>query len=243
VIFLRSALYQLFFLSWTLMITVLYLPLLALASRRQMQSAAGFWLDGALFLQKWVLGLSYEVRGRDYLPEGPVLIAVKHQSAWDTMVFHRLLDDPAFVLKRELLRLPLIGWYMRKSGQIAIDRKAGTQALRQMLDLGRRAIREQRQVVIFPEGHRQPAGHSGRYHAGVAMLYAALAVPVVPVALNSGMFWPRNAFLRRPGRIVLQILPVIPAGLTRDDFMRMLEASIETATTALETEARGKSGL
>jgi 1-acyl-sn-glycerol-3-phosphate acyltransferase len=238
VTFLRSALYQALFLPWTLLLAILCLPMLALASRRQMQYAAAFWLDGALWLQEHVLGLSFEIRGRENLPAGSAIIAAKHQSAWETMVFHRLLGDPAFVLKKELLWLPLIGWYMRKTGQIAIDRSAGMQALRRMAEGGRRVVAQGRSIVVFPEGHRQPPGQTGRYRAGVASLYAALAIPVVPVALNSGMFWSRNAFLRRPGRITLQILPPIPPGLDRDDLMQRLEQAIESATRALEEEAR-----
>lgn len=236
-IFLRSLLYQILFLAWTILIGVTYLPLL-LGSRRLMQKGAAVWLGGALWLQKSVLGLTFEVRGRENLPKGAAMIAAKHQSAWETMVFHRLVGDPAFILKQELLSLPLIGWYLRKSGQIAINRKAGVHALRAMLDGGRRAIEEGRTLVIFPEGHRQAPGHTGRYHSGVSKLYAALGVTVAPVALNSGLFWSRNAFLRRPGKIILQILPAIAPGLDRDSFMRRLESEIEAATRALEREAQ-----
>jgi 1-acyl-sn-glycerol-3-phosphate acyltransferase len=212
--------------------------LLALASRRQMQKAAAFWLDGALWLQKTVLGLSFEIRGSEHLPRGAALYAVKHQSAWETMIFHRLLGDPAFVLKRELLSLPFIGWYMRKTGQVAIDRSAGVRALHRMVEGGRRAVADGRSLVLFPEGHRQPPGKTGRYHSGIAMLYQGLDVPVVPIALNSGLYWPRNAFLRRPGKIILRILPPIQPGLDRDSFMTRLQNEIETATRALEAEAR-----
>ena len=238
VIFLRSALYQLLFLPWTLFMCLICLPILPFGSRRQMQHAAALWLEGALWLQRAVLGLGFEVRGGENLPKSGVIVAAKHQSAWDTMVFHRLLGDPAFILKKELLLLPFIGWYMMKTGQIAIDRSAGSSALRKMQKGARRAVEQGRSLVIFPEGHRQPAGHTGRYRSGVANLYAALDLPVVPMALNSGMFWPRDAFLRKPGTIVLQILPPIPPGLGREALMQRLEHDIETATRALEEEAR-----
>lgn len=232
----RSLLYQLLFIPWTLLLAVAYLPLLA-ASRRTVQRAATLWLGGALFLQRTVLGLSFEVRGREHLRPGPLIVAAKHQSAWDTMVFHQLLADPAFILKKELLSLPFIGWYLNKTGQVPIDRKAGIKALKLMVEGARQAAAEGRQVVIFPEGHRQPPGVAGDYHSGAAMLYAALDVPVVPVALNSGLFWPRNAFLRRAGVITLEALPAIPKGLDRRTFMAELERRIETATRALEAEA------
>ena len=236
-ILLRSALYQLLFLPWTLVLCVSYLPTLPFASRRAVQRFAAFWLDGALWLQRVVLGLSFEIRGHENLPTGAAIIAAKHQSAWETMVFHRLLGDPAFVLKQELLSLPLIGWYMKKTGQIAIDRARGGKALRHMLEGGRKAVAEGRSLVVFPEGHRQAPGATGRYHAGVAMLYGALGVPVVPIAVNSGCYWPRNAFRRKPGRIVMQILPPIPPGLDRDTLMKGLREVIEATTRKLEAEA------
>ncbi|HMA48328.1 MAG TPA: lysophospholipid acyltransferase family protein [Magnetospirillaceae bacterium] len=238
-IFLRSALYQILFLPWTLILCLGYLPLLVAAPRRTVQRAAAFWLEGALWMQKYVLGLSFEVLGQENLPKGGAILAAKHQSAWETMVFHRLVGDPAFVLKRELLKLPLIGWYMRGTGQIAIDRAARGAALKQMLDKGKRAVEQGRSLVIFPEGTRQPTGHAGRYHSGVYKLYEALGVPVVPIALNSGLFWGRNAFLRHPGRITLQVLPPIPPGLGREAFMSRLQTEIETATRALELQAGG----
>lgn len=237
--FLRSALYQILFLPWTLMLCVGALPLLGVAPRRTVQRVAALWLEGALWLQKTVLGLSFEVRGIENLPKGGAIIAAKHQSAWETMVFHRLVGDPAFVLKKELLRLPLIGWYMRRTEQIPIDRAARGSALKQMVDQGKRAVGQGRCLVIFPEGTRQPPGHAGRYHSGVFKLYEALGVPVAPIALNSGMFWSRNAFLRHPGRIALQVLPPIPPGLEREAFMLRLQDQIETATRKLEREAGG----
>lgn len=239
--FLRSALYQVLFLPWTLFIGVTTLPLLFLAPRRTLQYVAAFWLEGALWLQKTVLGLSFEVRGRENLPASGAILAAKHQSAWETMVFHRLVGDPAFVLKKELLRLPVIGWYMSRTEQIPIDRAARGAALKHMLDRGRRALSQGRCLVIFPEGTRQPPGQAGRYHSGVFKLYEALGVPVSPIAHNSGIFWPRNAFLRHPGRITLQVLPPIPPGLDRETFMARLQDDIETATRTLERQAVDKS--
>lgn len=232
----RSLCYHVLFVTWTLLVCLIYLPLL-LGPRLWMQCGARLWLDGALFLQRTVLGLSYECRGLENLPKGPVLIAAKHQSAWDTMIFHRLLSDPAFILKKELLRLPFIGWYLSKSGQIPIDRAAGMKALKQMTEESVQAIRDSRQIVIFPEGHRQPPGRTGDYHSGVAMLRSALNAPVIPVALNSGLFWGRNAFLRYPGIITIAFLEPIPADLDRKSFMTTLKDRIEPATRALENEA------
>lgn len=233
----RSLAYHLLFLPWTIVLSALYLPLLVFSTRHFMQRCATFWLEGGLFLQCKILGLSFEIKGREHLPQGPVIIAAKHQSAWDTMIFHHLLADPAYILKRELLFLPFIGWYLQKTGQVPIDRRAGMKALKLMVDASRQAIADQRQIVIFPEGHRQSPGTTGTYHSGVAMLYGALDAPLVPVALNSGLFWSRNAFLRHPGVITLEILPPLAANLDRKTVMAQLQRSIETATSALEIQA------
>lgn len=236
-IFLRSLLYQILFLPWTLILGVLYLPLLA-APRIWMQKAAAFWLSGALFLQKTVLGLSFECRGLEHLPKGAAIIAAKHQSAWDTMIFHEILADPAFILKQELLSLPFVGWYLWKSGQVAINRKGGMAALKKMTADALLAAKDGRQIVIFPEGHRQDPGVTGTFHPGVAMLRGAISAPVIPAALNSGLFWGRNAFLRRPGHIVIEFMAPISSDLDRKDFMTQLQSVIETKTISLESEAK-----
>ena len=232
----RSAAYHMLFIAWTLCLAILYLPLLA-GPAIGVQRGARLWVTGAHLLQRTVLGLSWEVRGREFIPAGGAVFAAKHQSAWETLVFHRLVPDPVFVLKRELLRLPFIGWYLRASGQIAIDRAGGMKALAAMARAAKRALAQGRQVIVFPEGHRQPPGATGTYLPGVAMLYGDAGAPVIPVALNSGLFWRRNAFVRRPGRITMEILPPMPPGLDRRDFMDQLRARIETATRTLEAEA------
>lgn len=234
---LRSLAYQLVFVPWTILLSILYLPLLIVASRRFMQRCAAFWLEGCLCLQRTILGLSFEIRGVENLPPGPAIIAAKHQSAWDSMIFHHLVGDPAYILKRELLFLPFIGWYLKKTGQVPIDRRAGMKALNRMVEGVRQALVDRRQIVIFPEGHRQAPGTAGDYHSGVAMLYAALDAPVIPVALNSGLFWRRNAFLRHSGVITLEILPALPRHLDRPTLMALLQQRIEAATRALECDA------
>lgn len=231
----RSVLYQLLFVPWTLALGILYLPLL-LGPQRWAQRGAGLWVRGALVLQRAVLGLGYEIRGRENLPPGACILAIKHQSAWETLIFHALLPDPTFVIKRSLLWLPLVGWYLWKSGQIAIDRKAGTRALALMAKAGRAALAEGRQVIVFPEGHRQPPGATGTYHPGIAALYGDGAVPTIPVALNSGLFWRRNALTRHAGTIVMEFLPALPPGIHRRAVIGELRARIEPATRALEAE-------
>ncbi|MDR3325841.1 MAG: 1-acyl-sn-glycerol-3-phosphate acyltransferase [Rhodospirillaceae bacterium] len=236
-IVIRSLAYQLIFLSWTTIISISCLPLLAIASRHTMQNIATFWIKICFFLQRKILQMSFEIRGIDNLPHGSVIIAAKHQSIWDTMIFHHLLTDPAYIFKKELLFVPIIGWYLQKTGQIPIDRNGGIKALKLMINMTRHAVTNQQQIVIFPEGHRQLPGITGTYHSGVAMLYKSLKIPVVPVALNSGLFWCRQTFLRYPGVITLEILPALPDNIERKTLMKVLQDQIEIATYTLEKEA------
>ncbi len=215
----------------------LYLPLLLLP-RPVMTSAARFWLRGVMAVMRATVGLSFEIRGTENLPRGPAIVAAKHQSAFETFAFHLILDDPAYVLKRELTWIPFFGWYLAKSGVVAIDRAAGAKALKAMVKGAGAARDENRPVVIFPEGTRTPPGTRRPYHSGVAMLYGALGVPVVPVALNSGLFWGRRTFTKRPGVVTVEFLAPIPPGVDRKRFMAQLEESIETATDRLVAEAR-----
>jgi 1-acyl-sn-glycerol-3-phosphate acyltransferase len=178
-------------------------------------------------------GVSYEVRGQEHLPAGGALVASKHQSMFETLAFWRILDDPAIILKKELAYLPFFGWYAMKLKNISVDRSAGAKALRGMLKQARERAEEGRQVVIFPQGTRLNPGETDTYKPGVAGLYGAMKVACTPVALNSGLFWPGRGFTRRPGKIVVEFLPAIEPGLSKEDFMRTLEARIETASDAL----------
>jgi 1-acyl-sn-glycerol-3-phosphate acyltransferase len=195
-----------------------------------------FWAGTIVWLLAVVCGVRVEFRGRENLPAGPALIAAKHQCMLDTMAPLPVFADPAYVMKRELMRIPVYGWYSRKTQMIDIDREANAKALRQMLADARARLADGRQVVIFPEGHRMAPGAKGDYKPGVAAIYRDLAVPCVPMATNSGVHWPAHGFLRRPGLIVYAFLEPIPAGLHRAQFMRTLEERLETASAALLTE-------
>lgn len=238
---LRAILFNL--LSWLIFASLglLYLPLLLIPGRKgeQVMMAAGTaWSRLMLRLAAVVVGLDYEVRGRTNIPQTPALFAIKHQSAWDTLAVASLLDSPVVVLKRELFWIPFYGWYARRAGMIAINRSAGAGALRGMLRAARAAIAKGRPIVIFPQGTRtMPASLGGEpkpYQPGVAALYGDLSVPVIPVALNSGLFWSRRAFCKHPGRIVVEFLPPIPPGLSKRDFLAQLGTAIESATDRLE---------
>lgn len=233
---LRALAFNAAFIAVTALIGVAGVPML-LTPRRWVMQFGRFWAWCVLALLRAIVGLDGEIRGAERLPAGPAIIAMKHQSAWDTLILPVVLGDPAVVLKRELLFVPFYGWYAARAGSIAVDRKGGAAALRRMVAAARRAAAAGRKVVIFPQGTRTAPGHHLPYQPGIAALYQALAVPVVPAAVNSGLFWGRRSFMKRRGRITLEFLEAIPPGLPRRRFMAELEARIETATAALEYEA------
>jgi 1-acyl-sn-glycerol-3-phosphate acyltransferase len=237
-IWLRSLAFNIAFFAATILLGVLALPVL-LGPRRWVMRFGRFWDQCVLALLKAIVGLDSEIRGLDKIPPGACVIAMKHQSAWDTLVLPVVLHDPAIVLKRELLWIPIYGWYAAGAGSIAIDRGAGAAALRGMVAAARAAAAQSRPIVIFPEGTRVTPGKRLPYQPGVTALYQALQVPVVPVAVNSGLFWGRRSFVKRPGRIALEFLDPIPPGLPRRQLVEILETRIEAATAVLENEASG----
>jgi len=239
---LRALAFNIAFFGVTAVLGVAALPLL-LAPRRTAMRFGRLWAQCVLALLKAIVGLDGEIRGIEHLPPGACLIAMKHQSAWDALILPVLLGDPAVVIKRELLWLPFYGWYAARAGSITIDRRGGAGALRRMVAAAREAVAAARPIVIFPEGTRTAPGQRLTYQPGVAALYQALAVPLVPAAVNSGLYWGRRSFVKRPGRILLEFLPPIPAGLPRREVMGELESRIETATAALEREAIGERPL
>jgi 1-acyl-sn-glycerol-3-phosphate acyltransferase len=236
--FTRALAFNIVFWLGTLIFGIAGLPFL-LTPRRTTMRFGRFWAQAVLFALKHIVGLDGEVRGRENIPPGGCLIAMKHQSAWDTLMLPPLLGDPAVVVKRELQYVPLYGWYATRAGSIFIDRKGGAGALRRMVADAKRAIAVGRPVVIFPQGTRTASGAPVAdipYQPGIAALYRELNVPLVPAAVNSGMYWSRRAFTKRAGRIIAEFLPPIPPGLPRREVMATLEARIEAATTSLERE-------
>lgn len=197
------------------------------------------YLASVAWLERHLLGLDWRVVGRDHVPDGPFLLAAKHQSTWETLKIHLLFPEAAIVLKRELMWLPLWGWYAAKAGMIPIDRGGRAKALSGMVRAARQRLAEGRPVVIFPQGTRTAPGTHQPYHVGVAALYRELGVPVVPMAVNSGVFWGRRAFRKRPGTITVEFLPPIPPGLDRKTFLRRLETELEAATDRLVVAAGG----
>jgi 1-acyl-sn-glycerol-3-phosphate acyltransferase len=229
---LRSALFNLAFYLWTSMMLLLALPCLALP-RRAVVRCMEIWAAGIIRLMQRLAAIELVVSGREHLPAGACIVAAKHQSAFDTLVFHVAVNDPAMVMKRELTWIPLYGWYSMHAGMIAVDRAAGATALKHLLRDARRAKAQGRPIVIFPEGTRVPPGEQRPYQPGVAALYKDLGLPVVPVAVDTGLSWPRRSFLRRRGTMHVEFLPPIAPGLDRKTFTAMLQGRIEERCKAL----------
>ena len=228
----RSALFNVYFFVWLmfmLLIMAFFLPLPRLGMMRTVQA----WARGMHRGLKVIVGLDDRVIGRNNIPDRPAIYACKHQSTWDTSIFLILFNDPAYVMKKELLSIPLWGWFARKCEAVAVDRDGGAGALKSLVRDTQRAIANGRDVIIFPEGTRTAPGKRNPYFPGIAALYKLVDAPVVPVALNSGLFWGRRAFLKQPGTITLEFLPPIPRDLDRRAFTKELELRIESASDRL----------
>jgi 1-acyl-sn-glycerol-3-phosphate acyltransferase len=191
------------------------------------------WAQASLWLLRVVAGIHMRVEGAEHLPKGPVLVAGKHQSLWETFAIMPLLDNPCIVLKRELTLIPFFGWYAGKARMIGVERSAGASALKSLVAKAKLEIAEGRQIVILPEGTRKAPGDPPDYKPGAAALYSALDVPCVPFGLNAGLYWPRRKFLRHPGTITIAFCPPIPAGLPRREFQARMQEAIETTTNRL----------
>ena len=205
---------------------------------RAIVAVAKAWGRWNLFWLRVICGLKADFRGLEKIPPGPLLIASKHQSAWETFALLWLFDNPAYIMKRELQWIPLFGWLTAKGRMIPVDRGAGSAGLNAMTDRARKELADGRQIIIFPEGTRRPVEAPPRYKHGIVQIYRNSGVPCLPVALNSGLFWPRRNFMRYPGTLVVEFLDLLPPGLQRDEFMDGIRNAIETATDRIVKEAR-----
>ncbi len=231
---LRSLAFNVFFYLWLVVFLLtawVQLPFSHFAMERYLRT----WSRVAMWGMRWLGGVKARFEGVENIPDGPCVLASKHQSTWETFVLYTVVPHPNYILKQELMDIPLWGLYADKAEHIAVDRDAGARALKDMVTACRDRIAKGRQVVIFPEGTRTAPGESRRYHPGVAAIYKSLpdGVPVVPVALNSGVYWGRRRFGIVPGEITLKFLPPILPGLDRKSFMKTLETEIETASNQL----------
>jgi 1-acyl-sn-glycerol-3-phosphate acyltransferase len=234
-ILLRSLLFGVAFYSWSVLLSVLMTPLL-LAPWQWVAAGMKIWARGVIWLLRAVCDIRVEFRGLEHLPSGPALIAAKHNCMFDTMGPLVVIDGACYVMKRELTRIPVYGWFCEKTKMIVVDRKGHANALRALLANAKERVTEGRRVVIFPEGSRTAPGERREYQPGVAGLYRTLALPCIPMATNSGAHWPAHGFLRKPGTMVYQFLPAIAPGLSRAAFMADLKDHLERASDQLLNE-------
>ncbi|MGD9502275.1 MAG: lysophospholipid acyltransferase family protein [Methyloceanibacter sp.] len=233
----RSLLFHVLFYVTTTLFVVLGSPLF-FAPRRWAMAALAIHGRFELWLLKVIAGIRLEVRGAEKLPRGACLVASKHQSAWETFGLIPLFRDPALLMKRELFWIPFHGWFSRKFEMIPVDRDKGPTALRRMVREAKRRADQGREIIIFPEGTRRAPGAPPDYKTGIVLLYEMLQIPCVPLALNSGVFWPRRSLWLKPGTIIVEFLEPIPPGLPKTEFLARLTSAIETASARLLAEAR-----
>jgi 1-acyl-sn-glycerol-3-phosphate acyltransferase len=241
-IVLRSLIFNIVFVINNILWFVLALPLLVLPRKMFFLKVLHPWCWSNLKLHSWICNVRMEFRGRENIPTGGFMVASKHQSAWETMALAMSFPEPRYILKQELMWVPLFGFYLMKAGQVPINRGSRTEAIAAMNKASELALKEGGQLLIFPEGTRRPVGAKPNYKQGVAHMYETLNTTVLPVAINAGVFWPRRTFLKYPGTIVMEFLPPIPPGLPRDVFFEQLRDTIETATNRLVAEAGGLKG-
>jgi 1-acyl-sn-glycerol-3-phosphate acyltransferase len=229
----RSILFLAAFAIWSALVILFALPF-ALIPERSANWWFRTWNQGTIVLLRLICGVRVEVRGIENVPQGGALVAAKHQCMFDAFTPYSQLPRPCVVTKLELTRLPFLGWFAERGGlTLAVDRGGHSKALRQLIEDGRAAIAEGRQLLIFPEGTRSEPGSAPDYKPGVAALYNQLHTACIPMATNAGAHWISGSVLRKPGVIVFEYLEPIPPDLPRAKFMRELEERIETATNRL----------
>jgi 1-acyl-sn-glycerol-3-phosphate acyltransferase len=239
ILFMRSLLFNIIFFIWMIGISVGCFLGGLIKGYRGVNAVAACGGRVVNWFLRILLNINFEMRGQENVPkDGKFLVACKHQSTWETMFLHNIVQDSTVIVKKELTYIPFFGQALYLAGSICIDRTRGKKLIPQMVEGAKRSLEKGRPLFIFPEGTRSVAGQAGKYRLGICALYQALEVPVLPIALNSGYFWPRHGFLKKPGTIILEILPLIMPGLPGDVFMKTLENTIENATLKLAPPPR-----
>lgn len=240
-IFIRSLLFNIVFYGYTIFCCLLFMPSF-LFPRPVILWVTRFWTRGVAVLEKYILGLTYEIRGQEHLPkDGTYIVAAKHQSAYETLKLHALFDDPTIVLKKELIGIPVFGTFLKKVDVIPIDRKNKESAMKAIVDGAKRMEENNRPIVIFPQGTRVPVhcdANQKKYKGGIAKMHSHTDIPIIPLALNSGLFWPKNSFIKRPGKVIFEFLPAIESDISDKEMMQTLATRIEQKTYDLMSEAQ-----
>ena len=226
----RSNMFAVLWTLWTAVFGLVLIGVIVLGSQPKMvRSCTRIWARGVIFLLKWIVGITHQIEGLDNLPSEPCLIVSNHQSAWETITYLLFFPEVAIITKIELLKIPIFGAFLKRSPMIPIDRDAGTKALRQMVEEGQLALEQGRSILIFPEGTRQAPGTPIEFKRGVELLYSKLNSPLLPVAMNSGLFWLPGNQTKRAGVIRVSILPAIPAGQKPQEAIKAAEQQVQAA--------------
>jgi 1-acyl-sn-glycerol-3-phosphate acyltransferase len=229
----RSLLFNFFYVSWTLLVGIIFWPVVFFSTHIILLVVGKIWAKGLYFFLKSFCHLQLEAKGLKNIPKKPAIFASKHQSALETFMFHILIHKPIFILKQELLDIPVFGYYLKKMGMIAIDRDGGIKSLKLLLKQVAEKIDQGYSIIIFPEGTRTTPGQNAKYNSGIAAIYNIKVADVIPVALNTGCFWPKNSFLKKPGKFIIEFLPSLSNELNKKEFMVQLEEQIETRSKEL----------
>ena len=240
IIIIRSILFNISFYGLTAIASIVLIPFI-FAPRKFILAITKTWLACAQFLMKYIAGITYEIRGKEFLPKsGSYLVAAKHQSAYETLKLHALFGDPTIVLKKELIGIPLFGKFLNKLDVIAIDRRNKEESIKSIVEGAKRMQTAERPIVIFPQGTRVRVDETAKdkpYKGGIVKMYANTDLPIIPLALNSGLFWSKNGFIKKPGRIIFEFLPAIEAGLPDKKVMKALEDRLEQKSNLLMLES------
>ena len=229
----RSFLFNFCYIFWTFLVGVIFWPIVFFPTHLIILVVGKIWARGLYFFLRLFCNLKLELKGKENIPQQGAIFASKHQSTLETIMFHILIKKPVYVLKQELLDIPVFGYYLKKMGMIAIDRNGGIRSLKILLNQVQEKIKQGYNIIIFPEGTRIAPGETGEYNIGIAAIYNLKIAPVIPVALNTGCFWPKSSFVRKPGSFIIEFLPAMSSELTKTEFMQELQIKIESASKKL----------
>tara|TARA_X000000368_G_C22844142_1_gene629057 strand:+ start:80 stop:778 length:699 start_codon:yes stop_codon:yes gene_type:complete len=230
--FVRSILFYLLLGIWTIIMGILFCPCLLLPSKFLFKPVRA-WILGIFILLKYICKITHEIQGIDNIPNHSVLIASKHQSAFETFALFYYLSKAIFIHKKQLFLIPIFGQYLKKINMISINRKGGASAMRLMLKQAKNKLAEGFSIIIFPEGTRKKPGEKSDYRSGFVGLYKEMKTEILPVAVNSGKYWPKDTFIKNPGNIIIKILPLINSNIERKEILKLVESKIENATNKI----------
>lgn len=235
--YLKSLLFVIFINCWGAIIPIVFLlPAFIFKSKKIGDYGAKIWSQFSFYVLKKLCKIEYKIIGQENILNEPCIYACKHQSMWETVVMHLILNRPVYAYKKELEKIPFYGWFLKFMSGIGVDRKGGMKSLKNVISQAKFYLNKGQSVVIFPQGTRVPVGESVKdfpYQAGITALYNSCETKIVPVALNSGLYWPKHKILKNPGVVIIQFLPAINQGLSKDDFNKELISVIEDASNKL----------